>query len=92
MKIRLITCILFVSMTSSILLNNTRISDQNQTSLDNLGNCLDEIDLPSISAEPNSITVTSPTSSTTWQAGWAYVISWDWTGSFSSVNIDLYKG
>ena len=41
---------------------------------------------------PPSITVTTPSSSTSWQAGGRFNIYWTSTGSISSVKIQLYKG
>ncbi|MFX0094998.1 MAG: Ser-Thr-rich GPI-anchored membrane family protein [Candidatus Hodarchaeota archaeon] len=39
-----------------------------------------------------SITVTSPTSESKWTRGSSYNITWNYTGDFTSVRIDLYIG
>jgi hypothetical protein len=39
-----------------------------------------------------TITVTSPTGSSSWETGYSYYIYWDSTGSISNVKIELYKG
>ena len=41
--------------------------------------------------QTETITVTSPTASDNWVGGNSYDITWDWTGSFSNVNIELYN-
>ena len=40
----------------------------------------------------DTITVTSPISSTNWDTGSSYTITWTWTGDFSFVTIGLVKG
>jgi len=40
----------------------------------------------------DTITVTSPTSNSSWQAGRSYEIRWTSTGTISNMKIDLYKG
>ncbi len=39
---------------------------------------------------PDSLTVTSPTASSSWQAGSTHSITWTSTGSIANVDIDLY--
>ena len=42
--------------------------------------------------ETAEITVTSPATSTTWQEGGTYTITWSSVGSINDVTIELYKG
>ncbi|TES92891.1 MAG: hypothetical protein E3J87_03715 [Candidatus Cloacimonadota bacterium] len=44
------------------------------------------------SIEEKSITVTEPTSSTTWAKGFSATVEWDYMGTIDNVKIDLYKG
>ncbi len=46
----------------------------------------------SINVHSGTITVTSPTSSTSWKPGSLYSITWTSTGTISDVDIDFYKG
>ncbi len=63
-----------------------RIEDISNPSTFNVSAPYFEITAPEI----DSITVTSPSSSTSWQAGTVHEITWTSTGSVSNVNISLY--
>jgi len=61
-----------------------RVEDYNNPSTYGLSPAYFEI------PEPDSITVTNPTASSSWQVSTMHNIQWDSTGSISSVNIKLY--